>query len=171
MQAKPHNSMRQSISSRKETKKPQHRVEVSAGGLVYKETGRGLYIAMLQDSFGNWTFPKGHVRRRRESRKRAAEREIKEELGLEKLEFIVPLGQIDIWFRDRFVFKGKLVHKFIHYFLFKAPANAKLRLPKSHEKGEKIQAVAWVPLEVVVKRSSYRDMKPIIQKALKNLKK
>ncbi|MBU1126700.1 NUDIX domain-containing protein [Patescibacteria group bacterium] len=162
---------RRSISSRQETKKPQHRIEVSAGGLVFKKTDRGIFVAMLQDSFGNWTFPKGHVRRRRESRQRAAEREIKEELGLSELKFVRPLGQIDIWFRDRFVFKGKMVHKFIHYFLFEAPVNAKLIVPEAKEKGEKIQAVAWVPLQNVVKQSSYRDMNPIIQKSLQLLRK
>lgn len=126
---------------------------------------------MLKDSFGNWTFPKGHVRRRKESRRKAAEREIKEELGLKNVRFIRPLGQIDIWFRDRFVFKGKMVHKFIHYFLFEADKGVKLQVPQEREKGENIQDVAWVPVQKVHGRSAYKDMKPIIYKAISFIKK
>ncbi|MFH1711985.1 MAG: NUDIX domain-containing protein [Patescibacteria group bacterium] len=159
-------STRRSITSRSTSKKQRHRVEVSAGGLVIKRTPRGIYFAMLQDSFGNWTFPKGHVRRQRETYQQAAHREIEEELGLRKLKLIQPLGQIDIWFRDRFVFKGKLVHKFIHYFLFEVPDGSNLHKPEKKDDGEQIQDVAWVPVGQVISRSSYRDMKPIIKRAL-----
>lgn len=132
---------------------------------MFKKTSRGIYFAMLKDSFDNWTFPKGHVRKG-ELYKHAAEREIEEELGLKGIRLIKPLGQIDIWFRDRFVFKGKMVHKFIHYFLFEASDNTKLIKPIAHEGGEKIQAVSWVPSHLLIKRSAYKDMKPIIGRAL-----
>lgn len=168
MQKKTLNSTRPSISSRRRGK-TQHRREVSAGGCVFKRTPRGLYFAMLKDSFGNWSFPKGHVRRG-EAFSQAAAREINEELGIKNVKFIKNLGKIDIWFRDRFVFKGKLVHKFIYYFLFEAPANTRLIKPQRKEKGERIQAVTWVPYHQVLKRSTYGDMKPIIRQALTYLK-
>ena len=163
-----HNSTRRSISSRTKAK-PKHRIEVSAGGLVFKRTPGGIYFAMLKDSFGNWTFPKGHVRKG-ESYKQAAAREIHEELGLKGLRLKKPLGQIDIWFRDRFVFKGKMVHKFIHYFLFEAPHYAKVKKPEQKDTGEKIQAVAWVPAHLAQKRSAYRDMQPIIRRSTEYIK-
>ena len=168
MQKKIHNSTRPSISSRRRGK-TQHRREVSAGGCVFKRTPRGLYFAMLKDSFGNWSFPKGHVRSG-EAFSQAAAREINEELGIGKVKFIKSLGKIDIWFRDRFVFKGKLVHKFIYYFLFEVPSHTRLIKPQTKEKGERIQAVAWVPWNQVLKRSAYGDMKPIIRQALAYLK-
>lgn len=162
-----HNSTRQSITSRT-SKKRRHRIEVSSGGLVFKRTRKGVYFAMMKDSFGKWAFPKGHVQKG-ESYRKAAEREIHEELGLDGLRFKKPLGQIDIWFRDRFVHKGKLVHKYIHYFLFQAAPGARLVKPEVKEKGERIQAVAWVPVEQILKQSSYSDMKPIIKRALRAL--
>ena len=104
--------------------------------------------------------------RKGESYRKAAVREIEEELGLKQLKYIRPLGNIDIWFRDRFVFKGKLVRKFIHYFLFEAPANAKLVPLKAKDQGEIIQAAEWVPIGQVWEQSSYEDMKPIVSRAL-----
>lgn len=173
MQKKPHNSTRRSVSSRrhkrrKKSDKP--RIEVSAGGLVFKKTRRGLYFAMLKDSFGKWTFPKGHVRRG-ESYAEGAEREIEEEMGLKNLEKRENLGHIDIWFRDRYVFKGRLIHKYIHYFLFESKPEARLFKPKPKRTGERIHAVVWVPISEVKKRSSYKDMKPIIDRAFAILEK
>lgn len=169
MKKKHHNSTRQSITSRHQTKVQRHRTEVSAGGLVFKRTPSGVYVAMLKDSFGNWTFPKGHIQKG-ESYIRGAAREICEETGLKKVRQVRKLGQIDIWFRDRFVFKGKLVHKYIHYFLFEAVGDTRLKKPEQKAKGERIRAVKWIPAHLVQKRSQYRDMKAIIKKALDHLK-
>ncbi|MFA6522279.1 MAG: NUDIX domain-containing protein [Patescibacteria group bacterium] len=167
MQEPIHSSTRRSISSRRGKLRGGRKVrtEVSAGGLVFRRTKRGVQIAMLEDAFGHWTFPKGHVRRL-ETLRDAAEREIAEELSLTGLQFRGQLGTIDIWFRDRFVWKGMMIHKFIHYFLFEAPADQKLVPPPLGEHGEQILAVAWVPVEKVLRRSTYRDLQPIIEKAI-----
>jgi len=169
-----HNSMRRSISSRRKGKRGKKsdrpRIEVSSGGIVFKRTRKGVYFAMLKDSFGKWTFPKGHVRRG-ESYEKAAAREVEEEMGLKGLRLQDSLGHIDIWFRDRYVFKGMLIHKYIHYFLFEAHPRARLQRPKLQEKGEKIQAVTWVPIGDVRKRSNYKDMKPVIDKVFAILQK
>jgi len=153
------------VSSRQPGSKEKHRTEVSSGGIVFKRTPEGIVFAMQKDSYGKWTFAKGHVRKG-ESYRKTAIREIEEELGLKGLKFIKPLGRIDIWFRDRFVFKGKLVRKFIHYFLFEAPANAKLVPLKAKDKGEVVQAASWVPISQVRERSSYEDMRPIVRRAV-----
>jgi ADP-ribose pyrophosphatase YjhB (NUDIX family) len=124
---------------------------------------------MLKDSYGKWTFPKGHVQKD-ESYQQGAEREILEEMGVKNLKLVKKLGTIDIWFRDRFVFKGRLIHKFIHYYLFEVKDNIRLEKPKPKKGGEKIQAVAWVPADQVIKRSNYKDMKPIIRRAFETLR-
>jgi ADP-ribose pyrophosphatase YjhB (NUDIX family) len=121
---------------------------------------------MVVDSYGKWAFPKGHVRPEERYRE-AAVREIREEMGLSRLRSITRLDTIDIWFRDRFVHKGALIHKYIHYFLFEAPWDAELIKPAPQERGETIKDVAWVPAAELLKRSSYKDMLGIIKKALR----
>ncbi|MDA0208212.1 MAG: NUDIX domain-containing protein [bacterium] len=172
MQRTPRKSTRRSISSRQginRRKQERPRVEVSAGGIVYKRTRSGLYFAMVKDSYGKWTFPKGHVRRG-ESYENAARREVSEEVGLRNLRMKASLDHIDIWFRDRFVFKGRLIHKYIYYYLFEAPYYARVKRPKLQEKGERIYEVKWTPVEDVVEKSSYKDMRPILTKALEIMK-
>ena len=161
------NSTRPSISSRRgKGEEERHRTEVSAGGLVFKRVNGMVYFAMVKDSYGKWAFPKGHVRQG-ESYRDGALREIDEEMGLKGLKVICRLDTIDIWFRDRFVHKGKLVHKYIHYFLLEAAPEAVVRRPEAQEQGETIRAVSWVPARELLKRSSYRDMVSIIKKALR----
>lgn len=158
-------STRRSVSSRQLGSGEKHRIEVSSGGMVFKRTPQGVFFAMQKDSYGNWTFPKGHVRKGELYRKTAM-REIEEELGLKRLRCVKPLGHIDIWFRDRFVHKGKLVRKFIHYFLFEVSSDAQLHPLKPKDTGEVIQAAHWVPLGKVWATSSYEDMRPIVRRAL-----
>jgi 8-oxo-dGTP diphosphatase len=126
----------------------------------------GLHFAMVMDSYGKWAFPKGHVQPG-ERYKEAAVREIREEMGLVGLTFLARLDTIDIWFRDRFVHKGELIHKFIHYFLFEAPADAILVPPIPQGNGEHIRDVAWVHVDELMNRSSYKDMVGIIRKAIR----
>lgn len=139
--------------------------EVSAGGVVFRRKGARVWIAMMKDPYEKWTFPKGHVEKGEELEEAAA-RETLEELGLEQIRLLEELGKIDIWFRDRFQKKGKLIHKDIHYFLFETPGNAALH----PDPDEHVLAAKWVPVAQVFKESSYPDMVSILRRALDFLK-
>lgn len=135
--------------------------EVSAGGIVFCRQGNGFVFAVMKDSYGKWTFPKGHVEED-EDIEEAAARETLEELGLDQIRLMEYLGKIDIWFRDKFHKKGQLIHKDIHYYLFQAPKGSQLHPdPEEHAYEAK-----WIPLSKVEKVSSYPDMVPIVRKAL-----
>lgn len=139
--------------------------EFSAGGIVFRVSGNQVAFAVMKDSYGKWTFPKGHVEAG-EDKEEAAARETLEELGLEQVRLLEYLGTIDIWFRDRFLQKGQLIHKDIHFYLFETPEGSELRPdPKEHAYEAK-----WVPLTKVEKVSSYTDMAPIVKRAVELVK-
>lgn len=135
--------------------------ETSAGGVVYRRVPGGIEFAMTLDPYDKWTFPKGHVEKG-EAIEEAAARETIEELGIDEIRMLEPLGKISIWFRDRFVHRGALIHKDIFFFLFEAARDAKL----TPQKSEGLKDAAWVPAKDVLKRSAYQDLVPIIKKAL-----
>lgn len=136
---------------------------------MFKRTRHGVFVAMLMDAYGKWTFPKGHVRRG-ESLQEAAQRECFEEMGLMGLRAGRKLGRIDIWFVDRYVHKGHLIHKFIYYFLFEARGQARVRVPRQNTQGERILEVAWVPLGGVLSRSNYKDLEGILKVVVSSLR-
>ena len=142
------------------------KVEISAGGIVFKRTPKGVRIAFIMDPYGKWAFAKGHVGKG-EAIVDAAIRETREEMGLGRLRVVEQLGTIDFWFRDRYRVetKGVLIHKYVHYFLMQAPARAK----GSPQRKEKIRRIIWVGLRHAMRTSSYEDVRPILEKAIASL--
>ena len=135
--------------------------EVSAGGIVFKRTPRGVQFAIMLDSYRKWAFPKGHVEQG-ESNEEAAARETLEELGLEQLRLLEYLGKIDIWFRDRYEKKGTLIHKDIHYYLFETTDDAVLH----PDPDEHVIEARWVAPKKMIALSSYPDMAPVLKRAV-----
>ena len=86
---------------KEKTEKEPFEREISAGGVVFRRKGNRIWIAMMQDPYEKWTFPKGRVESG-EALEEAAARETLEELGLEQIRLFESLGKIDIWFRDRY---------------------------------------------------------------------
>ncbi len=148
---------------RKLKRPPRVQVEISAGGVVYKRTRRGLRLALMLDPFGKWTFAKGHVEAG-ETVEQAAVRETAEEMALRGLKLHQPLGTIDFWFREKYRpgSKGMLVHKFVHYYLMEVPPGEW----GSPQKNEKIRKIIWVAPREAMRLSGYEDVRPVLEKAL-----
>ncbi len=93
------------------------RVEVSAGGIVYKKTEKGLMWLVVQHSYRNdhWGFPKGHIGdiHTGEPIEVAALREVREEGGIEAriIAPVLPPSQYAYRWQD------ELINKSVHYFL------------------------------------------------------
>ena len=163
MQAQPQQQRRNPRGDRRKGKPPRVQVEISAGGIVYKRTRKGIKMSLMLDPFGKWTFAKGHVEPG-ETIEQAALRETAEEMSLRGLKLKQPLGTIDFWFREKYRVgsKGMLIHKFVHYFLMESPAGEW----GSPQKNEKIRKIIWVDPRETMRISSYEDVRPVLEKAL-----
>lgn len=136
------------------------RVEVSAGGVVYRKDRGRIVIGFILDPFSKWTFAKGHLEGG-ESVAEGAVREVEEEMGITGLRLKGKLGTTDFWFAR----EGVRIHKFVHFFLMEAPSRA-----YGHAQAdEKIQAIRWVPVEKAVRTASYKNTTHIVHEAVRRL--
>ncbi len=130
--------------------------ETSAGGVVFRRTDAGGYVVLLiKDSYKNWGFPKGHVEPG-EAPAEAAVREIGEETGLKQLVLQAPIRDIDWFFR----FRGTLIHKTCHFFLFESPEGE-----ATPQRDEGITAVRWLALDDALKTVSYANARDVLREA------
>ena len=129
--------------------------ETSAGGVIIRRTAEGLKVLLIRDSYRNWGFPKGHVEPgERESE--AAVREVREETGLDGLDLLGPVRAIDWFFR----FRGKLIHKTCHFFLFESREGEAVP-----QRDEGISAVRWLGLDDAMRTVSYANARDVLRDA------
>jgi len=135
--------------------------EVSAGGVVYRRDVQGhLQFALIQDAIYRWTFPKGKIEAG-ESLEEAALAEVEEEIGVERVRVICPLGNIHITVNA----PGKPpTPKIVHYFLMEALEDT-MRVTVDNE----VKGGEWVPLEQVLPLLGYENAKEIFRHALSQL--
>ena len=134
------------------------RVEVGAGGIIYRRREGRLEFFFLRHGKGRWTFPKGH-RDLGESLVETAIREIKEEVGLVNLRFVAPIGKTSFRLRK----EGQLIEKNIQFFLFEASPDAKEILTGE----EAIWEAIWVPVERIFETCGYMNLAKLLVKALR----
>lgn len=134
--------------------------EASAGGVVVYKHANRCYVVLIKDAKGMWTFPKGKIEPK-ESIETAAQREIKEEVGIIDLTLINTLGSVE------YVFKRKeLVKKTVHYFLFRSRKKAKL----TPQQEEGISQAKWYSFSQALKISGYRETNlSLLKQAMQNL--
>ena len=129
--------------------------ETSAGGVVYRlHEGRALFL-LIRDSYQNWGFPKGHLERG-ERAEDAAEREVREETGLDELTMRGRIETIDWYFR----FRGQLIHKVCHFYLMET---GQATTKPQHAEG--ITACRWVPYEEAREAISYANARKVLARA------
>ena len=137
------------------------RIELSAGGVIFRIGGDGRpEFLLIQDSYGNWGFPKGHLEAE-ESALEAALRECREETGLSDLSKVAALGTTDWYFRA----EGELVHKFCDYFLLESRADA----GASAQAEEGVGAVEWLEAGAARERITYDNARHVLELGLEQL--
>lgn len=141
-----------------------HRVENSAGGVVIRRMPNEILVGFIKDSYGKWTFPKGRVKPG-EDVGYGAERETREEMGIVKIRVLAALGTATILFKDRYEQPGTTVKKYISYFLMETDPLEKGKA-ENKSTGERVTAIRWVPYRRAAKFASYKNVLPIIRKAV-----
>ncbi|MBN1827106.1 MAG: NUDIX domain-containing protein [Candidatus Eisenbacteria bacterium] len=137
------------------------RRQVSAGGVVRHGTPSSSVLLLIQfDRKGalRWEIPKGKIRRR-ETCRRAAIREVREETGI-----TVPLLLRDRIGRVDYTFPcgdGRLVFKTVHYYLIEAEREGAVE-PRTEEG---IRDVRWFSAENAREIVSFPNLRPILRRA------
>lgn len=138
------------------------KIEVSAGGVVFRKRGKKLKILLLKDKNNNWTFPKGLIEDD-EDKLGTAQREISEEVGLKNVKFVSELPPIGYWYK----WQQNLIKKTVYYFLFEALGNEK----PEPQKDEGIKEVKWFTPQKALAIIGYRKTnEPILKEIIEKLK-
>ena len=73
--------------------------ETTSGGIIFRRNkDKQLEILLIKDAKNRWTIPKGHVEEG-EQPKQTAEREIREETGLQEMKVMNWLGKVNFRYR------------------------------------------------------------------------
>jgi 8-oxo-dGTP pyrophosphatase MutT (NUDIX family) len=121
--------------------------EISAGGLILRNTPNGWEILRIRDRSGAWTFPKGKIEDG-ETLEETAVREISEEVGLHQLTFLGTLTPLHYIYT-----RNGQVDKTVHYFVFEYTGTAE----PVGQKEEGIQEPTWVLLDTAHVDIGYPD--------------
>jgi 8-oxo-dGTP pyrophosphatase MutT (NUDIX family) len=134
---------------------PRAVVETSAGGVIYRWQSGTPHVLLIRDRYHHWGFPKGHLEGA-ETAADAALREVEEETGLDRLRLGPRLQTIDWFFR----FRGRLIHKFCHFYLIESPDGE--TVPQEEEG---ITECVWLPLHDAITTISYDNARDVLRAA------
>jgi len=130
--------------------------EFSSGGVIIKGSGSSELVLLIKDSYGRWTWPKGHVEKA-ETPLEAAIREIGEEVGLKSIRLIDEIARINYYYKRQ----GKLMYKTVYLFLFEAIGPQKLKVQRSE-----IEDAHWFHPGEALEKIEYKGAKGILKKAI-----
>jgi 8-oxo-dGTP pyrophosphatase MutT (NUDIX family) len=131
--------------------------EFSAGGVVVRRMRGRPFVAVVRVRDDVLALPKGHAEPG-ESSAEAAQREVREETGLET-SLVEKLDDIRYWYaRD-----GDRVMKIVSFFLFR------YRAGRVADHDHEVEEALWIPLEKAPARLAYRGERDMAAIALSRL--
>jgi 8-oxo-dGTP pyrophosphatase MutT (NUDIX family) len=133
-------------------------VEKSAGAVIFRKQNKKIYYLLLHYHWGHWDFPKGNIEKG-ENLEETAKREIKEETGLEDIEFISGFKETIKYF---YKLRGKTIFKIVTFFLAQTKTK-KVKISWEHI------GYKWLPFKKALEQLTFKNAKEILKKANKFL--
>ena len=135
--------------------------ETTAGGIVFRRNQKGeVEILLTQDAKDRWTIAKGHVEEGEITRE-TAEREIREETGLQEMKVMDWLGKINFRYRRQ----QSLVLMTMHVYLVQARGET-----NELKKEDWMNGIGWFPLAKALDMIEYEDIGKLMLLAMKKIR-
>jgi ADP-ribose pyrophosphatase YjhB (NUDIX family) len=145
---KPIEGFRMLVSRRPAIEEVVH--ETTSGGIIFRRAQKtgDLEILLIKDAKNRWTIPKGHVEEGEEP-KDTAEREIREETGLQEMKVHDWLGKVNFRYRRNHT----LVLMTMHIYLVQGQGNTDRLHPEDW-----LSDIQWLPAAKAVECIAYEDI-------------
>ena len=128
--------------------------EKSCGAVVFKRHKEGIKYLILHYGAGHWDFPKGK-QETNEKEEQTASREIKEETGIEDVEFVDGFKESVNYFYKR---NSETIFKEVAFFLAEAKTE-EVTISNEH------MGYAWLSYENAYKKLTFNNAKELLRKA------
>lgn len=134
--------------------------ETTSGGIVFRRREGKVEILLMQDAKNRWTIPKGHVEPGEETGA-TAEREIREETGLQDMEVLFWLGKVNFRYRRNHT----LVLMTMHIWLVEAQGDTNKLHPEDW-----LNDIQWLAAADAVDKIAYDDIGKLILVGMKKIR-
>jgi 8-oxo-dGTP pyrophosphatase MutT (NUDIX family) len=132
--------------------------EFSAGGVVVRQMRGREFVAVVRVRDEILALPKGHPDGD-ETSAQAAQREVREETGLEA-DLVERLGDVKYWY----VRGGERVMKIVAFFLFRYRSGS----VENHD--HEVEEALWIPLDEAPRRLAYKGEREMADAAISHLR-
>ena len=132
--------------------------EFSAGGVVVRQMRGREFVAVVRVRDEILALPKGHPDGD-ETSAQAAQREVREETGLEA-DLVERLGEVKYWY----VRGGERVMKIVAFFLFRYRSGS----VENHD--HEVEEALWIPLDEAPRRLAYKGEREMAEAAISRLR-